>query len=154
VVPRHNGGLDWSFIQFDEKYTDRVTDLANRSMSETYNEKVILDIYRSWREGFILLMAGDEIAGFICGSRYSITEARILLLAVENAYRRSGLGSMLLDRFLEICRKSGYLSVRLEVRTDNDGAISFYRRHGFSITSTMLYYYSDLSDAFQMWRML
>ncbi len=154
MVDRHNGNPKWEITQFNESFTERVTELANRSMSETYSPKVIEEIYRSWKAGFLLLMNGSDLSGFICGSKYSGTEARILLLAVEYSSRRLGLGSKLVDAFMNVCKSAGFLSVRLEVRTDNDSAIAFYRKHGFSITSTLIYYYSDLSDAYQMWRML
>lgn len=131
-----------------------MTDLANRSMSESYDQKVIIDAYRKWPEGFIISLDGKMLTGFLAGSKYMRTEARILLLAVEEKYRRHGIGSLLINNFMERCRQMGFMSIRLEVRTDNSAAINFYRRHGFSITATMPYYYSDLSDAFQMWRLL
>ncbi|MCL4314167.1 MAG: GNAT family N-acetyltransferase [Candidatus Thermoplasmatota archaeon] len=154
MVVRNNEEFQQSIHHFIPDYIAEVTDLANRSMTESYDHKVIMDAYRNWPEGFLMGLHGRTLTGFIAGSKFMRTEARILLLAVDEKYRRLGIGSALISRFMEICRQNGFMSIRLEVRTDNTAAISFYRNHGFSITATMPYYYSDLSDAFQMWRLL
>jgi ribosomal-protein-alanine N-acetyltransferase len=65
-----------------------------------------------------------------------------------------GLGHALMKSFIDVCNQENLLSVRLEVRTDNVNAIGFYRNLGFSIISTIKGYYSDLSDAYLMWKLL
>ena len=56
--------------------------------------------------------------------------------------------------FLAYCRQNGFISVKLEVKTDNEVAIAFYKRFGFVITSRLRAYYSDASDAFTMWKII
>ncbi|GGM66966.1 ribosomal-protein-alanine N-acetyltransferase RimI [Thermogymnomonas acidicola] len=139
---------------FRKQDLDRVVDIGNSSLTEYYTPSLIMDLYRSWPESFMVYCVGSEIVGFIVGSRQSDIDARILLLAVDARYRNQGCGSALMDSFLRLCRDCGIRSVRLEVRTDNEKAISFYRRYGFSITSTLKSYYSDASDAYVMWKIL
>lgn len=131
-----------------------ITELSNSCLTEYYTQDIIYDIYRAWPEGIFVYTVGRGIKGFIAGARYTRTEGRILLLAVEREYRNMGIGTALMDHFLDVCRENSLLSIRLEVRTDNNEAIRFYRRYGFSVTHTMPAYYSDLSDALLMWRML
>ena len=59
------------------------------------------------------------IVRLIVGSKFSRTEARILLLAVDASFRRKGIGMALMNNFVEVCNRENLLSVRLEVRTDN-----------------------------------
>lgn len=140
--------------EFTIEDLDDVVSLANRSMTEYYTRTLIHDISKDWPEGFLVYRVSDGIVGFITGSKYTRTEARILLLAVEEKERRNGYGLALMNEFFRTCMEDGILSVRLEVKTDNLGAIKFYRDYRFVITSVLKNYYSDSSDAYLMWRML
>lgn len=133
---------------------DDVVSLANRSMTEYYTRTLIHDISKDWPEAFLVYKVSGNLAGFITGSKYSRTEARILLLAVEEKQRRKGFGRALMNEFFRTCMENGILSVRLEVKTDNFDAIKFYKNYRFVITSVLKNYYSDSSDAYLMWRML
>ncbi|MEM0155665.1 MAG: ribosomal protein S18-alanine N-acetyltransferase [Thermoplasmataceae archaeon] len=132
----------------------KVVEIANNSLTEYYTEALLLDLYENWRNSFIVYTVNDRIVGFIVGSKFSRTEARILLLAVDKDFRNMGLGHVLMKTFIDTCNQENLLSVRLEVRTDNVTAIGFYRNLGFSIISTIKGYYSDLSDAYLMWKLL
>lgn len=58
----------------------------------------------------------------------------ILYLNVEDRFMNKGIGSFLLN---EVIRKSllrGCQAISLYVRTDNDHAIRFYKKHGFFIS--------------------
>lgn len=133
---------------------DTIVSIANRSLTEYYGFDLIQDLAQQWPGGFLVYDFYGSQAGFIVGTKYSPTEARILLLAVREELRGKGIGSALLRDFLQVCRQNSLMSIRLEVRVDNDQAIRFYRLHSFSIISTLHRYYTDSSDAFVMWKML
>lgn len=140
--------------EFREGDLDAVVSMANRSMSEYYTRTLIHDISKEWPEGFLVYTISGTMIGFITGSMYTRTEARILLLAVEENHRMRGYGAALMNEFIKTCMENGILSVRLEVKTDNQEAIKFYKGLRFVITSVLKNYYSDSSDAYLMWRML
>lgn len=133
---------------------ERVVEIANSSLTEYYTTNLMMDLFHSWREGFMVYMLNDRIVGFIAGARFSRTEARILLLAVEKKFRKMGIGKALMNDFLDLCRAHNIMSIRLEVRTDNAEAIGFYMGYGFSTISTIRAYYSDSSDAYLMWKLI
>jgi len=54
-------------------------------------------------------------------------------IAVYPEFRGKGLGTSLLSHTEEAARKSGANSIAVDVETDNQGAIRFYQRFGFSI---------------------
>ena len=82
---------------------------------------------------------GDCAAGFSL-SRTVADEAELLLIAVEPAHRRRGIGQMLLDHFLDTARTAGATHVHLEVR-DGNPAIAMYRRAGFNPAGRRRKYY-------------
>lgn len=149
------GRGDIAYVRkFEYNDLDRVVSLANSTLTEYYSHELIFDISEQWRDGFMVYVFRDEIAGFVAGSRHSQTEARVLLLAVDLDMRRIGIGTALMNDFMKLCRDHGMMSIRLEVQTQNTAAIVFYRKLGFVIISTMKKYYTDLSDAYAMWRLL
>ncbi len=133
---------------------ERVVEIANSSLTEYYTTNLMMDLYQSWRDAFMVYTLNDRIIGFIAGGKFSRTEARILLLAVEDSFRGMGIGKALMNDFTSLCRMHNIMSIRLEVRTDNAEAIQFYNRYGFSTISTIRAYYSDSSDAFLMWKLI
>ncbi|OWP56386.1 MAG: ribosomal-protein-alanine N-acetyltransferase [Thermoplasmatales archaeon B_DKE] len=131
-----------------------VVKIGNNSLTEYYTETLLLDLFEAWPNSFMVYTVNGRIVGFIVGSKFSKTEARILLLAVDAKFRRMGIGRALMNGFVEVCNHENLLSARLEVRTDNDQAIGFYKKLGFSTISVIRSYYSDASDAYLMWKLL
>lgn len=72
---------------------------------------------------------GDPAAGFYL-SRHGYEEEELLLFAVDPAWRRRGLGLILLGRFAEDARTRGARRLLLEMRRGNP-AEALYRRFGF-----------------------
>lgn len=149
------GKGDYAFVRkFSDSDLDAVVELANGSLTEYYGVDLIYDLARQWPDGFLVYHFGNNIVGFLAGSKYSSNEARILLLAVDRSFRKIGIGTTLVNDFTKLCMQLGMMSVRLEVRVDNFEAINFYRKLKFVVISTMRNYYSDSSDAHVMWRLL
>ncbi len=136
--------------EFRDEDIYSVVRIANQSLTERYIPQLFLDIHATWPRGFIVAVSKDVI-GFIAGIKQGV-EARILMLAVDREYRRKGVGSALMNRFMGVCRSEGILSIKLEVRTQNTEAIEFYRKFGFLIVSYVPRYYSNGDDAYIMWR--
>lgn len=99
--------------------------------------------------GAFTLVAADankrSIEGFIvaCGG----PSGHIITIDVAKSARRSGVGSLLLQAAEEKLRANGCPSVGLETAVDNLAALSFYKRHGYSVIRTWPRYYSNGVDA-------
>jgi ribosomal-protein-alanine N-acetyltransferase len=90
--------------------------------------------------------APNPVAGFI------VTEAargtgHIITIDVIASARRSGVGSLLLRAAEDRLRAAQCRSVELETAVDNVSALSFYKRHGYSVIKTVPRYYSNGVDA-------
>lgn len=82
--------------------------------------------------------------------KYEEEEAHLLLLAVQAAQRRKGMGSALLGWLEATVAAAGITIVRLETRAKNLDGRSFYRRHGFAEVGLHEGYYQGLEDAMRM----
>jgi ribosomal-protein-alanine N-acetyltransferase len=97
---------------------------------------------------------GGAIVGFINGVMSEDKSARVLMLAVREEFRHRGIGTALLQAFMNEAALKGTKAIHLEVRNSNAGAIRFYNRFGFQIVRELPRYYADGENGYQMWRSL
>jgi ribosomal-protein-alanine N-acetyltransferase len=88
------------------------------------------------------------IAGFIIAESNRRGVGHIISIDVLPEYRRSGLGSRMLSAAEYRLAEASCQTVRLETAVDNASAIAFYKRHNYSIVSTIPRYYPDDVNAF------
>lgn len=82
---------------------------------------------------------GGKTIGFAL-SRTVADESELLLIAVDPAHHRQGIGWQLLRNFLDQAREDGVARVHLEVREGNS-AIAMYRAAGFTTVGRRRAYY-------------
>lgn len=102
-----------------------------------------------------LLIAEHEgvLAGYVLVLMHKATRlARIYSIAVAPAARGQGLGEKLIREAEAVAAEAGRIVMRLEVRTDNLGAIELYRRLGYRQFGTFKDYYADHGDALRFER--
>jgi N-acetylglutamate synthase-like GNAT family acetyltransferase len=73
-------------------------------------------------------------------------EAQVRCMAVEDAYRSTGVGSLILEALEGRAREQGAKLVMLNAR---EGAVSFYRKHGYQLMDQS----NTLFNLIPHWRM-
>ncbi|MFL6734266.1 MAG: ribosomal protein S18-alanine N-acetyltransferase [Sphingomicrobium sp.] len=93
--------------------------------------------------GVELIIATEDARQLVGFALYRTVadEAELLLLAVDPAVGRQGIGTKLLDRFIADASGHGASRLHLEVR-ENNPAIALYRNAGFAIAGRRAGYYS------------
>lgn len=89
----------------------------------------------------------DEILGFAVVRKEAACQGHVLAIAVDRMHRDQGVGSALLKSVQDVMLRSGAMSLRLDVRSDNLRAQAFYARHGFAPTGLQSHAYPDGADA-------
>ena len=92
----------------------------------------------------------DHVRGFILGHRYRGDSGHIITIDVDPTLQRSGLGSTLIQALEEQFRSAGCKSILLEVAVNNHTALTFYKKHGYSVLKTLRRYYRGDLDALLM----
>lgn len=101
------------------------------------------ELARSWAMLWVVRAEGaPEAVAFALAWR-AADERHLLDLAVDPAWRRRGLGRLLLAAVIEEARANGGRLVLLEARASNDAALTLYRSAGFFVTDVRRAYYSD-----------
>jgi len=91
--------------------------------------------------------AEGGVAGFIVGEAGARARGHIITIDVIAEARRFGVGSLLLRAAEDRLISGGCRLVELETAVDNISALSFYKRHKYSVTRTYPAYYSNGVDA-------
>ncbi len=133
----------------------RIAQITAEALNEHYDPSLYLSLSREWPEGYIVAVDRDgTVQGFLLGVCQVPSEGRVLMFAVEGAWRRRGVGGALMSTFFNRCRVKGLRRVTLEVRVGNANAIRFYNRFGFTMADLLRNYYSDGENGYQMARYL
>ena len=108
--------------------------------ADAWSEQTVLDTLARGR----VLVAEDELLlGYVVLADAGDV-ADLERIGVRRDHQRAGLASALLDAAL---RDAGPDRVLLEVRADNEPALSFYARAGFAEIDRRRRYYRDGTDA-------
>ncbi|AVJ22576.1 ribosomal-protein-alanine acetyltransferase [Pseudomonas cedrina] len=91
-------------------------------------------------------LLGYALVLFRRGTRF----ARLYSLAIAEHARGLGLGKQLLAHIETRALEKGCAYLRLEVRTDNPGALALYERNGYRRFAVVDDYYQDHSDALRL----
>ena len=94
--------------------------------------------------------AAWKISGFVVGQQPRPGLGHIVTIDVVPGARRTGLGTRLMQAVESRLKSDGCRAVFLETAVDNLSAITFYKRHGYSVVKTIPRYYLDKIDALMM----
>ena len=82
--------------------------------------------------------------------QFGAERAHLVLMCVEPALRRQGVGRRLIAWLVESARVAGIVSIHLELRADNEAAHTFYDSLGFVETVVVPGYYQGRVSARRM----
>ena len=89
-----------------------------------------------------ILENSGQVVGYVCAQSV-VDEAEILVLGVAPEYRGQGFGQSLLTELISVLKAGGCASLFLEVRFNNQAAVSLYQKMGFVQTGIRKGYYAD-----------
>jgi peptide alpha-N-acetyltransferase len=139
----------------DETQMPDIMNVITKELSEPYSIYTYRFFIHNWPE--LCLLARDttnncNIGVIVCKLDHDPKWRRgyIAMLAVEQAYRRRGIGKMLVQRSIEVMREKGCDEVMLEAEVTNKSALILYDRLGFIRERRLYRYYLNGSDAFRL----
>ncbi len=82
----------------------------------------------------------EKLVGFIHITKL-VDELEIINIVVDDAYRRMGIGSKLIEFILNMFKE--YKAIFLDVNVNNSSAIKLYKKYNFSVVNTRKHYYGN-----------
>ena len=130
---------------------DRVYDIACLSLDEEYLREVFFYFISGWPSGQLVAVTDiGEVIGFLLGARLTSDKVTIPLFAVLPKYRKAGAGRRLMEEFRIRAMMDGKQYIQLEVKDTNIGAITFYKKAGFTPIEYIEFFYNDGGTAVRM----
>lgn len=99
---------------------------------------------------FLTAIDDNKVVGYI-GMNVVVDEGYIFNVAVDENYRKRGIGSALIGELVTFCKKNNLCFLTLEVRESNENARSLYSKFGFiKVGERKNYYKEPVEDAVLM----
>lgn len=138
------------------KYQDilRISQIEEECFAaEHWSYKMLASSFETETFRGVLVEDGGEIVGY-GGITVVADTADFENVAVTEPYRRSGVGTAIVEELIKIAQDSGAKKVFLEVRVSNVAAMCLYLKNGFKGVYARTRYYPDGEDALVMVREL
>lgn len=139
--------------EFRRQDIKKVLEIETKSFKDPYPPNILIDIY-NLGAGFLVAQQDNIVVGYIIFWIRFEDEGHIISIAVEEKSRRRGIGSEMVKTALKIFKKYNVKKIKLEVRSNNNGAKKFYEKMGFKHQEMLKKYYDDFEDALLMERCL
>ena len=93
-----------------------IATIVREALRENYPTSLYLDIHRWWRDGFLVADLEGHPVGFVASVISADGQARVLMFAVSVGVRRRGIGTAMMNAFVQACGMRGLRRIELEVR--------------------------------------
>ncbi len=130
---------------------EEVFEIELESFSVPWDKKSFYDEMSNKLAIYIVAREDGKIIGY-AGMWHVVTEGHITNVAVCEEHRQKGVGSLLMEKFIEIGKQKEMIGLTLEVRIGNENAMRLYSKYGFKPEGIRKNYYADTKeDAVIMW---
>lgn len=140
-------------VPMSPDHIDQVMVVENLSFSVPWSKNAFVEEIKNNKFArYIVAKIDGKVVGY-AGMWKVMDEGHITNIAVHPEFRRSGIGSRLLEGLIDIARREYIASMTLEVRKSNIAAQKLYEKFGFAEGGFRKGYYSDNGeDALIMWK--
>ncbi len=135
---------------FEPRQVGRILEIEGECFGEdAYPVELFRELYADCGPLFIVAKVGRRIAGYMATDAAD-GQAELVSVAVDEAFRRSGVGRALLEHTLRALRKKRVKRWGLMVKSGNRAAEAFYTEFGFRRARRVRRYYEDGKDGWLM----
>ncbi len=127
------------------EYADECLAILNELFDLPWTE--INSVFNSDTSVALGAFSNNTLVGF-CVVSVVLDEGEVLMCAVHPTYQKQGIGSLLVSRMLEDCRRRNVVNFFLEVDVSNVAAQKLYEKHGFQVVGKRKAYYERLDGTF------
>ena len=154
---------DFLFKTYKGKHQrERIIELMTKYLSEPYPVYTYMYFLDLFPDCTILCYDKNKKTEnnelFICGAvvgninrKPNKIQGYIAMLAVENEYRKKGLGKKMVELLIDIFKKSYKVNeISIDTEVDNYAALGLYESFGFVRTKMYINYYFNANNAYKL----
>lgn len=128
---------------------EKISDVLQGQFDEFWKPSILKSELENINSHYIVAIENDEILGF-AGIIVSLDDSEITNIVVKKDKRKKGIGSLLLERLIEMTKNLKRDTISLEVNERNYPAISLYESFDFKQLGRRKKYYNGKDDAIIM----
>ena len=127
--------------------------LIESNFSEKFDKfwsiNILKSDFKDSNSKYIIAKQNNEVVGF-AGIKIILDEADIMNIVTKQDCRNQGIGSLLLEKLIEIATNLNCSCINLEVNENNFSAIHLYEKYGFKRIGLRKKYYNNTDNAILM----
>ena len=127
---------------------DSISDILLNDFDDFWTYQVLKGELENPNSTYLVIKNSNNVILGFGGIWKAVDDIHITNIVVKKDLRCKGIGSMLLDKLIELCKKEKDInSITLEVNTKNIPAIKLYEKYGFKNVGIRKKYYNNTYDA-------
>ncbi len=128
--------------KMNKNHLEEIKEALENEFDDFWNYNILKEELNSSNSKYIVAILNKEIMGF-AGVKFALDQADIMNIVTRKDYRNKGIGTLLLNELISICKEFKANSIFLEVNEDNKPAIKLYEKAGFESVGIRKNYYKD-----------
>lgn len=120
---------------------ESIKDILASDFDKFWNYNVFKSELQNENSKYLVAKLNTEIIGF-AGIKIILDEADVMNIVIKKIYRNQGVGTLLLNEIILLCKKFNLNSISLEVNEINSSAIHLYENFGFKKVGNRKNYYN------------
>ena len=127
---------------------EQISNILQSSFDEFWTKDIFKDELMANNSIYLVAKFNQQIVGF-CGIKMILEEANVMNIVVKKDFRNQGIGTLLLEKLIQLAKEKKSTSITLEVNEENYPAIHLYKKLGFKQMGNRKNYY-DGKDGYIM----
>ena len=141
--------MNFIITQMTNNDLEVIKDTLTIEFDDFWNYSTLSNELQNSNSSYIVCKFKNNIIGF-AGLWRAVDDIHITNIVVRKDLRKMGIGSILLEKLIEIAKNENANSITLEVNSKNVAAYQLYLKHNFKVAGLRKKYYHNIDDAIIM----
>ena len=129
---------------------ETIKDILQTEFDEFWTYEILQQELLSNNSKYIVAKTLDNIIVGFAGIKIILDTAELMNIVTKKSFRANGIGKLMLEYLINMCKKEKIKTLNLEVNSQNTIAISLYKKYNFKEVGLRKKYYNNTYDAILM----
>ena len=129
---------------------ENIKDILQTEFDEFWTYEILQQELLSNNSKYIVAKSLDNIIVGFAGIKIILDTAELMNIVTKKSFRANGIGKLMLEYLINMCKKEKIKTLNLEVNSQNTIAINLYKKYNFKEVGLRKKYYNNTYDAILM----
>lgn len=129
---------------------ETIKDILQTEFDEFWTYEILQQELLSNNSKYIVAKSLDNIIVGFAGIKIILDTAELMNIVTKKSFRANGIGKLMLEYLINMCKKEKIKTLNLEVNSQNTIAINLYKKYNFKEVGLRKKYYNNTYDAILM----